>query len=319
MRKLLSVLKVLVLAFTAVVGLALGAALLFFPRVSPAEEVADRLPRGDVERGRYLVENVANCLDCHSERNWDFYGGPVVPGTEGKGAPLRVLRPETWSANITPAALGEWSDGEIARAITAGVGRDGRALHPFMPYDSYARLAPADVAAIVAYLRVMPAIEHTPPKPEEGFAFRLLARLLPKPYEAPEPVDPTDRVAYGRYLAGVAECSFCHRADYSGGRSFRIPGTEERGTEERVLSENLTPHPSNRIGAWSQENFIGVFRSFAPPEGSRIPGDRINTVMPWSRYAGMTDEDLAAIYEYLRTLEPVKQEPAAPTDSAESG
>ena len=58
----------------------------------------------------------------------------------------------------------------------------------------------------------------------------------------------------------------------------------------------------------SRENFVGVFKSFAPPEGRVIPGDEVNTVMPWSRYAGMTEEDLGAIYEYLRTLEPVEQD-----------
>ena len=92
---------------------------------------------------------------------------------------------------------------------------------------------------------------------------------------------------------------------------FRIPGTDQEWP-----SENLTPHLSNRIGAWSRENFIGIFRSFAPPEGSRIPGDRINTVMPWSRYAGMTDEDLGAIYEYLRTVEPIQQEQAQQESAA---
>ena len=84
---------------------------------------------------------------------------------------------------------------------------------------------------------------------------------------------------------------------------FRIPGTDQEWP-----SGNITSHPSNRIEAWSRDNFIGVFRSFAPPEGRVIPGDDVNTVMPWSRYAGMTEEDLGAIYEYLRTVEPVERD-----------
>ena len=92
---------------------------------------------------------------------------------------------------------------------------------------------------------------------------------------------------------------------------FRIPGTEQEWP-----SENITPHPGNRIGGWSRENFIGVFKSFAPPEGSKIPGDRVNTVMPWSRYAGMTEEDLGAIYEYLQTIEPVEQVLPEPQSAA---
>ena len=93
---------------------------------------------------------------------------------------------------------------------------------------------------------------------------------------------------------------------------FRIPGTEQEWP-----SENITPHPSNRIGGWQRENFIGVFKSFAPPDGREIPGDRVNTVMPWSRYAGMTEEDLGAIYEYLRTIEPVEQVVAEPSATAD--
>ena len=89
---------------------------------------------------------------------------------------------------------------------------------------------------------------------------------------------------------------------------FRIPGTEQEWP-----SANITPHSSNRIEAWSRDNFIGVFSSFAPPEGSEIPGNDINTVMPWSRYAGMTDADLGAIYEYLRTVEAVAQDQTQPT------
>lgn len=307
MRRLLRVAGWIGLGFVTLVALAIGSTFVFYPRFDPPAELEIERTDERVERGRYLVEHVANCLDCHSDRDWSFYGGPVVPGTEGQGGYLRVLRPETQSANITPAALGEWTDGEIVRAITAGVSRDGRPLHPFMPYDTYARMTEADVYAVVAYLRTLPPIDHVvePSLPEEIFPIRVLARILPRPWTPPEPVDPSDRVAYGQYLAGIAECGFCHGSDYAGGNLFRIPGTDQEWP-----SENITPHPSNRIGAWSRENFIGVFKSFAPPDGARIPGHEINSVMPWSRFAGITDEDLGAIYDYLRTVEPIAKEPA---------
>ena len=91
---------------------------------------------------------------------------------------------------------------------------------------------------------------------------------------------------------------------------FQIPGTDQEWP-----SENITPHASNRIGTWGKENFVGVFKSFSPPDGRTIPGDEINTVMPWSRYSGMTEEDLGAIYEYLRTIAPIEQIRAAPQQS----
>ena len=297
------ILGVVLSLLVAAVAIGLATVYLAFPRSEPPPELSIEATPVRVERGRYLVEHVANCLDCHSERDWRFYGGPVIAGTEGMGARLDVFRPQIHSANITPAALGPWTDGEIVRAITAGVGRDGRALHPFMPYDTYARMTEEDVHAVVAYLKTLPPIENVPPPPDDALPIEILGRLLPKPWEPPPPVEEGVTAAYGRYLAEIAECGFCHGAELAGGRHFRIPGTDQRWP-----SENITPHPSNRIGGWSRENFVGVFQSFAPPDGREIPGDEINTVMPWSRYAGMTESDLAAIYEYLRTVEPVAQE-----------
>ncbi|MCZ6727393.1 MAG: cytochrome C [Acidobacteria bacterium] len=297
------VLRTVLWVSIALVGVGLATLLLAFPRSQPAAELTIEPTPERLERGRYLVEHVANCLDCHSERDWSYYGGPVVRGTEGQGAALRVLRPHIQSANITPPALGEWSDGEIVRAITSGIGRDGRALNPFMPYDTYARMIEGDVYSLVSYLRTLPPIENDVPRPEESWPIRLIGRVLPRPYVAPEAIDRGVTAAYGRYLVEIAECGFCHGADFSGGRMFQIPGTSQK-----FPSENITPHPSNRIGAWSRENFVGVFRSFAPPGGREIPGHEINTVMPWSRYAGMSEDDLGAIYEYLRTIEPVEQD-----------
>lgn len=302
MTRLLLILRTVLIVLLALVGLGLAILYTVFPRARPASEISLERQPGSLERGRYLVEHVANCLDCHSERDWAYYGGPVISGTEGQGAPLRVLRPQIVSANITPAALSGWTDGEIARAITSGIGRDGRALHPFMPFDTYARMSVEDVSAVVTYLRQLPPIENSPPRPREALPFRLIARVLPRPYVAPEPFDPNDTVARGRYLAGLAECDFCHGSGFAGGRLFRVPGTEQE-----FASENITPHPSNRVGAWSREDFTGVFKSFAPPHGRTIPGDEINTVMPWSRFAGMSEEDLGAIYDFLRTVEPVEQ------------
>jgi len=302
-HRFLRVVRRVLLSILVLVAGAITFVLLAFPTSQPAQSLEIELTDARSARGRYLVEHVANCLDCHSERNWDFYGGPVVAGTEGQGAQLKVLRPQIQSANITPAALGDWTDGEIVRAIASGIGRDGRALHPFMPYDTYAQLMEEDLHAIVAYLRGLPPIANSVPRPDDGLLIGLVGRILPRPYEPPPTLQPGVTAEYGRYLAEIAECSFCHGSDYSGGRMFRIPGTDQEWP-----SENLTPDPSNRIGAWERENFVGVFKSFAPPEGREIPGDEINTVMPWSRFSGMTDEDLGAIYEYLRTIPPVAQD-----------
>ena len=117
-----------------------------------------------IRRGAYLA-TIGHCMECHTA--WsrgvsDFKGGlgrggRVFPPREGAPAGS----PDSIAANITsdPAAgIGAWSDQEIARAITAGVGRDGRPLKPPMAYGYYAGLKPSDLADIIAYLRTVPPL-----------------------------------------------------------------------------------------------------------------------------------------------------------------
>ena len=61
------------------------------------------------------------------------------------------------------------------------------------------------------------------------------------------------------------------------------------------------------LGSTSREEFIALFRRHATPE--RVPPEQ-NTIIAWSAYAGMTDADLGAIYQYLRTVPAVAMPPA---------
>jgi mono/diheme cytochrome c family protein len=285
-----------------------------YPRSAPPPRLAPATA-ADIERGEYLFEHVLPCHDCHSKRDFRFYAGPVIAGTAGGGSWVEDQVVPTFSANITPFALHGWSDGEILRAITAGVRADGGPVHPLMPWDSYARLSAGDARAVVAYLRTLPPVNSSPPRaraisPKEFLIVRVIGRVLPKPWVPPPPVSHTDRVAYGRHLVEVAECSLCHGADFSGGRVVNIPGTPRS-----AISANITPDPTTGIGAWNEDNFVSVFRSFAAVSKDPVPAAGKNTPMPWLRYASMKEDDLRAIYVYLRTLPPVRKAgnaPAAP-------
>ena len=68
----------------------------------------------------------------------------------------------TVSRNITPdpeSGIGKWSDAELKRAITAGIRADGTRLTRTMPFDWYAKIAPADLDALVAYLRSLKPVK----------------------------------------------------------------------------------------------------------------------------------------------------------------
>jgi len=123
----------------------------------PATAAELSTPEG---RGRYLV-GIGHCMECHTTRG--PHGEPEFASGFGAGG---MEFPGPWgvsvAASITASkakGLGDWTDAEIARAITEGIGRDGRKLKPPMGFRFYAKLKPGDVADIVAYLRTVPAVE----------------------------------------------------------------------------------------------------------------------------------------------------------------
>jgi mono/diheme cytochrome c family protein len=299
-------------------------------KVGPASSLqVDKTPER-TERGRYLATHVAACMDCHAKRDWSLFSAPPLPGTAGGGGE-RFSREhgfpgEFYSSNISAFALSSWSDGEIERAITAGVSKDGRALFPLMPYLSYGKLCQDDVDALIAYLRSLPPIEATPQAPDFDFPFSLILRGIPKVQPRPQCKTPAETTAYGEYVATAASCMTCHSQEtrgepvaglqWGGGREFQIPG----GT---VRSSNITPDVETGIGGWTKETFIARFKAHAAGEPVPVTEGDLQTVMPWRMYAGMSETDLGALFVYLRTLKPVRNpverwspQPGAPAHNA---
>lgn len=307
---------------SALAALGLAYFLSVFPRAEPASlELVERTPER-LERGAYLAEHVAVCTDCHSERDFSRFTGPVKPGSVGQGGERfgheAGLPGDVYAANITPYRLAGWTDGEIVRAITSGVSADGRALFPIMPYPAYAQLCEEDLFSLVSYVRTLAPVPNDPPQTSLDFPVNLLVRTLPSPATPPKACpDPNDSVAYGRYLVNAASCADCHTKrngpdpvvgqEFAGGNRFPLPG----GTE--VVSRNITPDRETGIGSWSKEAFINRFKAYRDEANLHPvqPGDA-QTVMPWSRYAWMSERDLGAIYDFLRTLRPVRTDAAKP-------
>ncbi len=313
MRLVLKIVGVLVVCACVVVAGGYSYLLLAYPKVGPAPDLRAIATPETIERGKYLANAVAVCTDCHSQRDWTLYAGPIKPETLGAGGEIwdeRVGFPgRLVSRNITPAALASWSDGEIVRAFTEGVARDGTPLFPLMPYPAYGRhMAPDDRLAIVAYLRTLPARPLDLPARELQFPLPLVVRTMP---EAANPAatrpDPADRVAYGEYLTSIAACSDCHTPidssnaplpdkRFAGGREFPMPN----GLIARAA--NITPDASG-IGGWSVEQFVEKFKAYEDA-AAHVPvkPTEFNTPMPWQSYSGMTREDLGAIFAYLQTV-----------------
>jgi mono/diheme cytochrome c family protein len=284
-----------------------------YPRLAPARALKVAGTPEQVARGRYLSEHVVGCTDCHGERDWTRYSAPQMASRAGHGGMTFRLPVATLHApNITPAAIGAWTDGELLRAITDGVSRDGRPLFPMMPYENFRVLGQDDAEALIAFVRTLAPAVTTIPASTIAFPMNLIMRTLPAPVTLPAHAPPrSDRVAYGRYLATIASCATCHTRMERGrpieGMAY-AGGLEFKTRHGRVqYSANITPDIDTGIGAWTEEAFIGRFKAVGDaPESELALNGRPNTEMPWRDYGGMTAEDLGAIFSYLRTVPAVR-------------
>jgi mono/diheme cytochrome c family protein len=313
MRLLGKIVLGIVLLVVAFAACGLGYLYFAYPSVPAAGAFTIEATPERLARGKYLNDHVALCTSCHSQRDWSRFSGPVKPDTLGRGGDKFDLGSGgvVYARNITPAAIGSWSDGELLRAVTTGVSRDGTPLFPVMPYPHFGRMSEEDVHAVLAYVRSLKAIEGAVPERTLNFPLNLIVRTIPAPANFQPRPSPDDKAAYGKYLTAQALCSDCHTPMDDRGQP--VPGMEFAGGMEfvesgyRTRSANITPDADTGIGSWTEQQFIDKFKAFetTPPATLSEAEKRQNTVMPITAYAGMTREDLSAIYGYLRSIKPV--------------
>ncbi|MGY8661625.1 c-type cytochrome [Bradyrhizobium sp. UFLA05-109] len=256
-----------------------------------------------VERGRYLVEGVLTCGNCHSPRG----PGGLIDSTK-----LYSGGPQTWDeptfivkgANITPdpdSGIGKWGADDIKKALIEGVRPSGAQLAPIMPYGFYKVFTTGDLDAVVAYLRSVPVVSNEVKAPVYKATFHV--ETPPGADKQMTEGDLRDPVKHGFYLVTIAHCMECHtprvneRLDFAnglgkGGQTFRGPWGES-------VSRNITSHPEKGIGAWSD----GEIKQ-AITKGIRKDGSHLKPPMGFDWYARVSDADLSDIVAYLRTVPP---------------
>ena len=262
-----------------------------------------------VDRGRYLTENLLNCFACHSERDWTQHDAPLVSGTHGAGSPdfpLMDLPGDVNPPNITPdkeTGAGTWTDDQLARAIREGIGYDGRALFPFMPYENFRYLSDEDLASVIVYLRSLAPVRRAVPRTELVFPVKYLIRAAPDPLTAPVPApDTSTPVKRGDYLVTIGGCRDCHTPMHNGQRMTELDlagGFFLRGPWGEVASANITQAPSG-IPYYDEGLFINVMRT------GWVKARRLTQIMPWWNLRGLSDADLKSIFAYVRTVPPVQ-------------
>ncbi len=239
-------------------------------------------------RGEHIA-TVRACAGCHGEglAGAVFIDVPPV-------ATLHAANLTTGKGGVAAryASTADWE-----RSIRQGVAPDGRALL-FMPAHEFYSMSDEDLGALIAYIRSRPPVDREFPAQGVGPIGRLLflsgkLPLVPAElidHDATRPVAPAPGVTaeYGRYLA--ATCTGCHGAGFSGGP---IPGAPP----EMLAPLNITPDSATGIGTWTLEDFTKAVRTGMRPNGVLLGKD-----MPVELFKHFTDDEIAALWSYLRTV-----------------
>jgi len=256
----------------------------------PSSDLTIPTDAASITRGQHIAETL--CEGCHSPdlsgiNNW-FAGGSL--GTID-------------SANLTSGNGGvgqTFTDEDFVRAIRHGIDPNGKPT--FMPaVVSTAHLSDDDLAAVIAYVKSVPPVDHI----TYGKQFTPLAKILfatgMLPAFPAEVVSheihvtapaPGVTVEYGSYLVDTHDCHICHGQNMNGGK-FPDPTKE-------IITPNLTQ--SGDLSTWSEADFVNTLKTGVTPHGHQLTDD-----MPWKDFRYMTDDELKAIWTYLQSLPPMDQ------------
>lgn len=258
-----------------------GMMTVYSPKVEAASDLKVDATPEQVARGEYIVN--LGCVGCHGVGEaLPLKGGWNMAADEGFG-----FMGQATTENLTPGGkLADYTDGEIFRTIRYGVDKDGNLLL-MMSSLSYRELSDADIEAVIAYLRSQPAETNDVPTGDKlNFLGMVImgSGMFPMPAPVASSIDaPPAGVTpeYGKYVATFGDCRGCHGADMEGTPASSFGGA--------------VPNPRPFVSSLTLDEFIQTMRTGVRPNGTAFsPG------MPWQSAAHMTDDDLAALYAYLK-------------------
>jgi mono/diheme cytochrome c family protein len=260
---------------------------------------ANSFREGDVTRGEYLSK-VFSCQECHTVRQADgihLDEKVLLAGGEPYGGPDGSL---VHSANVTIAS--QYSTQVLDSAIR------GRLAYKFwMPTALYNGMAADDMRDLVAYLKTFHPARR--PLPDNHLLPNMVLPAPNEPVPIPEHEPTVGTVERGEYLARMFACLDCHSPRDSAGAYDQSHLYEGGGMQmplpdgSLLIAPNLTPERETGLGAWSDAEIVRATRTGVKPDGRQL-----NHVMPYLvAYRDMTDQDVADLVRFLRSLKPVKK------------
>lgn len=284
-RFLLRLAGLLVLVLVLAAGSAMLVSEKELRRRYPVSQRPVALPAlGDTARGHRMATTFSQCTSCHG----DDLGGRVLEDIPiFRAAPPNLTRGQ--------GGIGDRLTLEsFAGAVRNGVHPDGKSLM-LMPSKAFATMSDADLHALFSYIQSLPPVDRNSGASYFKFPgrvllalgkFKLSAEVVPASV-MPAATTPTEPMALGKYITGVAGCAYCHGDDFRG-RATSV------GPPDAPLPTNISP---SGIGHWSEADFVRALRTGVRPEGRAI-----DPFMPWKNFSGMTDEELHALWTYLSSL-----------------
>ena len=279
------------------------------PAPAPAAAAAAIRDSADpLEHGRYLVETVAGCGNCHTPRLAD--GNP--DNSKNLAGAFVIEEPvfKAYARNITPdmeTGIGSWTEDQIVDAIRNARKPDGTFMGPPMSFGWYKNMSDTDVRAIAKYVMSVPAVRNEVPASTFTIPGGPPANIYGPIVTSVPDVPKTDIVKYGEYLAGpVGHCMDCHttyvmgQIDMAqlgrGGNVYARPFIYDWA----AVSANITSHPEAGLGSWTDAEI-----KRAITEGISRDGRTLLPFMPYWLYKKMEPSDLDAVVAYLRSLPPL--------------
>ena len=169
-----------------------------------------------------------------------------------------------------------------------------------MPYQEFRRIPDEDMAAIVVYVRSLQPIRNLLPKTRLPFALGLVMRGVPRPVEGPvAPPDLSTPEKRGEYLLRTSACHDCHTPMKNGtlDMSLDMAGGNPMRTHDGVITAANLTLDATGIANYDEALFVRVMKTGK--------FGTLHALMPWVAYSGMDEEDLKAIWAYLKTLKPI--------------
>ncbi|MFQ5550454.1 MAG: c-type cytochrome [Gemmatimonadales bacterium] len=256
------------------------------------EPIAVPTDESSIARGRHLVEALIFCQECHGD---DLAGKVFID---------EPMMATVYAPNLTAGHGGvgaTYTDADYVRAIRHGVGLEGRGLL-IIHADVFHNLSEEDLGAVIAYVKSAPPVDNEIPERRLLPLGRILLALglfdlEALPFIPAEVIDHSEpfidmpemsaTAEYGQYLVSITLCSMCHGSDLKGGPPL---------DPSMPAGPNITAYGGP--GGWSEEQFVATIRSGVTPFGKALDPE----FMPWEIYANMTDDELAALWRYIVSL-----------------